>query len=330
MSSAVQLIPPTQSYNVGSDVQDDENEANTATKLQPDPLLNGIDTKVLPDDFASRCAQLEDCVDGRELERPQDRVVNAQECSEFKDEPEIAAISGDPQTTTIQNAERPSTLDTVIIHENNTDRIEDAASQVPHSSIEAPSLQSDDKTGGTIKLEPDYAVCRVIEAAQGSAGKLVNLLAKHFSAFHDDARFEGRRVRFLKRAQIFVADVWAALRGAGRAAFDDVDQLTMFAGECMTSGAASAGDGPLHRGRNVAILSPHCMNLQYRRQCQQPVIATCRASSANNFVVGMWVDYRVPQMLQSLGVMVYSPPLEHHIRDRKQIAVGHSWELELR
>ncbi|KAF1821797.1 uncharacterized protein K489DRAFT_321796 [Dissoconium aciculare CBS 342.82] len=119
-------------------------------------------------------------------------------------------------------------------------------------------------------LEPDYAVCRVIEAAQGSAGKLVNLLAKHFSAFHDDARFEGRRVRFLKRAQIFVADVWAALRGAGRVAFDDVDQLTMFA------------------------------------------------------------DYRVPQMLQSLGVMVYSPPLEHHIRDRKQIAVGHSWELELR
>jgi hypothetical protein len=37
-------------------------------------------------------------------------------------------------------------------------------------------------------------------------------------------------VRFLKRAQIFVADLWAAFDGEGYGEFNDIDKITMFAG----------------------------------------------------------------------------------------------------
>lgn len=79
---------------------------------------------------------------------------------------------------------------------------------------------------------PDYTVIRLIEESGQSAGKLVNLLAKHFRCFQDESRFDGRKVRLLKRAQIFVADLWAAFNGTGYGSFEDIDHLTMFAGKC--------------------------------------------------------------------------------------------------
>jgi hypothetical protein len=81
------------------------------------------------------------------------------------------------------------------------------------------------------RLSPDYSVVRLIGKANKSAGKLVNLLAKHFPCFNDETRFDGRRVRLLKRAQIFVADLWAAFNGTGYGEFHDIDHLTMFAGK---------------------------------------------------------------------------------------------------
>lgn len=59
---------------------------------------------------------------------------------------------------------------------------------------------------------------------------LVNLLATHFDCFRDETRFERRKVQFLKRAQILVADLWAAFNGASYGRFDDIDKITMFAG----------------------------------------------------------------------------------------------------
>ncbi|EME78329.1 uncharacterized protein MYCFIDRAFT_58458 [Pseudocercospora fijiensis CIRAD86] len=81
-----------------------------------------------------------------------------------------------------------------------------------------------------LRRQPDYAVMRLIQKSDGSAGKLVNLLAHHFPCFRDETRFEGRRVRLLKRAQILVADLWAALNGSGLGELHDIDHLTMFAG----------------------------------------------------------------------------------------------------
>jgi hypothetical protein len=77
---------------------------------------------------------------------------------------------------------------------------------------------------------PDMSVVRLIQEADHSAGKLVNLLAKHFPCFQDEGRFDGRKVRFLKRAQIFVADLWAAFDNTGYGEFHDIEHITMFAG----------------------------------------------------------------------------------------------------
>ena len=57
--------------------------------------------------------------------------------------------------------------------------------------------------------------------------------------------------------------------------------------------------------------------------------------------VGLWkhglvlrlttaVDYRVPQMLYSLGCLKYSPRLDSHIRELRPINSGDTWEIELR
>lgn len=100
---------------------------------------------------------------------------------------------------------------------------------------------------------------------------MVNLLAADFPCFNDVALYDNRKtVRFLKRAQICVADIWAAFDGEGYGRFDDIDKITIFA------------------------------------------------------------DYRVPQILNALGCLWYSPPLQTAIVQKKVIESGHPWELQLR
>lgn len=137
--------------------------------------------------------------------------------------------------------------------------------------------------------EFDSSVITLIEDAKGSAAGLVNLLAERFPCFKDEARFEKKKVRFLKRAQIFVADLWAAFEGEGYGNFKDIDKITMFAGIS---------------GQLVEIRS---------------------STETNNEL-----DYRIPQMLHSLGCMSYCPPLEGRIRRLEPIPQGHSWELQIR
>jgi len=119
------------------------------------------------------------------------------------------------------------------------------------------------------KYQCTFTKC--IEAADHSAAALVNILAEDFPCFNDVALFESRKkVRFLKRAQICVADLWAAFDGEDYGDFDDIDKITMFA------------------------------------------------------------DYRVPQILNSLGCRRYSPLLENAIQQKEMIESGHSWEIQLR
>lgn len=133
----------------------------------------------------------------------------------------------------------------------------------------------------------DGSITTLISDARQSAAKLVNLLADNFACFRDEAKFDGKTVRLLKRAQIFVADLWAAFGGESYGEFNDIDKITMFAG----MGAQVATDG---------------------------------------FVADEFPDYRVPQMLYTLGCISYSPPLEAKIRHHEQIESGHSWEVQLR
>ncbi|KAL0634378.1 hypothetical protein Q9L58_006699 [Maublancomyces gigas] len=116
----------------------------------------------------------------------------------------------------------------------------------------------------------DGTFVNCIHKANGSAAALVVLVADEFPCFRDEHKYEGRRVNIYKRAQILVADIWAAFTPHPFGLFPDIDTLTMFA------------------------------------------------------------DYRVPVILYTLGCLLYSPPLEAHIRALKPLATGHSWEVQLR
>jgi hypothetical protein len=129
-------------------------------------------------------------------------------------------------------------------------------------------------------------VIELISKADHSAARLVNLLADNFPNFRDETRFEKKSVRILKRAQIFVADLWAAFEGVGYGQFDDIDTITTFAGLC-------------------ALRAFHETYLNF-------------------------LDYRIPQMLHTLGALYYSPPLDAAIRSKREIPSGSGWEVQIR
>lgn len=110
----------------------------------------------------------------------------------------------------------------------------------------------------------------LIEQAGQSAARLVNMLVDYFPRFRDENEFHGKIVRLYKRAQIMVADLWAAFDGESYGKFDDIDHITIFP------------------------------------------------------------DYRIPQMLQSLNVLWYSPRLETKIKRREELMAGSNMEIEIR
>ncbi|TAK25954.1 MAG: hypothetical protein EPO26_00990 [Chloroflexota bacterium] len=70
---------------------------------------------------------------------------------------------------------------------------------------------------------------RAIEEAGGSATRLVRSLVASFSYFDDVSEFKGVEVRFYKRAQLLVSDLYGAFAGESWGRFTDLDQLTAFA-----------------------------------------------------------------------------------------------------
>ncbi|KAI9744894.1 MAG: hypothetical protein M1818_001819 [Claussenomyces sp. TS43310] len=127
------------------------------------------------------------------------------------------------------------------------------------------------EAGQTLYEKYECSFINCIKEANNSAAALVNILARDFTCFRDEFRFESRRnARFLKRAQILVADLWACFEGQGYGEFHDIDKITMFA------------------------------------------------------------DYRIPQILSSMGCLMYNPQLDHAVRQKKPIGSGHTWEIQLR
>lgn len=118
----------------------------------------------------------------------------------------------------------------------------------------------------------DSSITNVIDAANGSAAELVNILARDFSCFRDEHDYEGRKkpVRFLKRAQILVADLWACFEAEAYGSFYDIDKITIFA------------------------------------------------------------DYRIPQILITMGALYCSPSVAAAIRDKRILKSGDRWEMQLR
>jgi Potential Queuosine, Q, salvage protein family len=109
-----------------------------------------------------------------------------------------------------------------------------------------------------------------IEQVEGDAVKLALLLATNFSSFNDVAMYRNREVRFLKRAQICVADMYGSFGGKQWGAFYNMDALTAFA------------------------------------------------------------DYKLPQVLRHLGVLVYESTLAKRIDNQELLAQGSEEEIEIR
>ncbi len=83
---------------------------------------------------------------------------------------------------------------------------------------------------GQVLLERyDGQFAHAIEQVEKNAVKLVLLLAQDFSSFHDVALYRNHEVRFFKRAQICVADLYNAFGGKQWGEFTNIDQLTAFA-----------------------------------------------------------------------------------------------------
>lgn len=70
---------------------------------------------------------------------------------------------------------------------------------------------------------------KLVESAGMSAVKLARLLAGRLTSFRDVAEYQGYKVFFYKRAQIFVADLYGAFDGKGWGSFTDINKLTAFA-----------------------------------------------------------------------------------------------------
>ena len=126
-----------------------------------------------------------------------------------------------------------------------------------------------------------------ISQANGSAVRLVSLIVEMFPCFRDEIEFGDKTIHFYKRAQILVADLWACFGGKGFGKFEDIHEITMFAGMV----------------------------------CGVDVLVTQLIKA---------IDYRVPQMLHTLGCLKYSPRLAYHVRQLQPIQSGHTWEIELR
>ncbi|MFQ6058681.1 MAG: queuosine salvage family protein [Anaerolineae bacterium] len=71
--------------------------------------------------------------------------------------------------------------------------------------------------------------CSLVEDAGKRAVALVRRLVEDFPSFRDEASYRGRLVRFYKRAQIFVADLYWSFGGKGWGDLAGMEELTVFA-----------------------------------------------------------------------------------------------------
>lgn len=84
---------------------------------------------------------------------------------------------------------------------------------------------------GLMKLSSngEAAIIQLIGSADHSAVRLVDSLTSLLPSFRDRANWNGHDVRFLKRAQILVADLHGAFGASGLGEFHDLSSLTAFA-----------------------------------------------------------------------------------------------------
>ncbi|MHB8597137.1 MAG: queuosine 5'-phosphate N-glycosylase/hydrolase [Ktedonobacteraceae bacterium] len=163
--------------------------------------------------------------------------------------------------------------DATFLRDMSSDDIAHIFRSVPNSPpipLFEQRLQNAREVGHVLIAQYDGQFSHAIEQVEGDAVKLALLLATQFSSFNDIATYRKHEVRFLKRAQICVADLHGAFGGKDWGALHNLDQLTAFA------------------------------------------------------------DYKLPQVLRHLGVLVYERPLARRIDNQELIPQGSEEEIEIR
>ncbi len=102
----------------------------------------------------------------------------------------------------------------------------DGAPEIP---LFAERLANAREVGATLLARYDGQFSRAVASVGGDAVELALLLARDFTSFADLAVWRGQQVRFLKRAQICVADLYTLFQGQGIGALTGLDGLTAFA-----------------------------------------------------------------------------------------------------
>jgi hypothetical protein len=90
-------------------------------------------------------------------------------------------------------------------------------------------VRSLNELGQILMREYQGKAYNLVEAAAQSALQLARLVADKLPSFRDTAEYQGKKVFFYKRAQLFAADLYGALQGKEWGFFHDLDLLTAFA-----------------------------------------------------------------------------------------------------
>ncbi|KAJ2334099.1 hypothetical protein GGI00_002009 [Coemansia sp. RSA 2681] len=146
------------------------------------------------------------------------------------------------------------------------------------------------EVGGVLVEKYQGRFANMLESAQGSARRLVDLVVSEFACFRDEHECQGRPVAMYKRAQILVADIWACFEGKGLGHFEDIDCVTMFADYRVPQALCHFG---------ALEYSPRLM--QYLRESERAVVEVGEKRAAGRVPP-------VPGLLPS----------------------GHQWEMEIR
>ncbi|MCB9849563.1 MAG: hypothetical protein H6817_02525 [Phycisphaerales bacterium] len=85
------------------------------------------------------------------------------------------------------------------------------------------------ETGAVLHAKYDGQFTRLVAMVERDALALARKLAKDFPSFHDVARYGGKPVALLKRAQICAADLHRAWASAGHPGLANLGALTVFA-----------------------------------------------------------------------------------------------------
>ncbi|KAI9687725.1 MAG: hypothetical protein M1822_001805 [Bathelium mastoideum] len=161
-------------------------------------------------------------------EASSDENAKKQEMDEVKRSPDQAPISQSQELPSNAPPETEEVEEEVLISKELLSHVFRSQNGEPIPLIDE-RLACLHEAGKVLHDHFGGSVAELIRRADGSSAALVNLLAEYFPCFRDESRFERRSVKFYKRAQIFVADVWAAFNEDHFGKFHDIEKLTMFA-----------------------------------------------------------------------------------------------------